>query len=340
MEFGIFDHMDDAGVPLGQQFEERLEVLALADAYDFHIYQIAEHHGTMLGYAPSQNIFLAAAARHTRRIRLGSLVYVLPLYDPIRLYEEICMLDHLSGGRLQVGVGRGASPIEIGFYDLDMATGQKMYFEAFQVLEQAFHQDTVDFAGEYYTYKGYPVSMRPLQRPRPPYWYGTTNVESARFCARHAMNTVNNGAARRSREFTDRYRQHWAELGHPARNLPLLGLGRHIVVADTDDEANAIARRAWPVWRRGMSYLWDRAGVPFPLPYPMDWDGFMKLDYGFAGSPETVRAFFQRQAEEAGATYFAMHMVFGDMTLAEARRSVELFGAEVIPHLKRQAAAE
>ena len=340
MEFGIFDHMDDAGVPLGQQFEERLQLVAAADKYDFHIYQIAEHHGTPLGYATSQNVFLAAAAQHSKRIRLGSLVYVMPLYDPIRLYEEICMVDHLSGGRLEFGVGRGASPVEIGFYGIDMDVAREKYVEGYEVLMQAFNGDVVDFKGKHYTYKDYPVAMRPVQRPHPPMWYGTGNVDSAKFAAEQAMNTVNNGAASKARAFTDRYRQHWAKAGKPARSMPLLGLGRHIVVADTEAEAQAIARRAWPVWRAGMSYLWDRAGVPFPLPYPLDWDGFAKLDFGFAGTPAQARAFFQRQADEAGATYFAMHMLFGDMTLAESMRSIELFGTEVIPPLRKAQAAE
>src|SRR5262245_45498921 len=93
LTFGIFDHCGDNGLPATQQLEERLRLIALMDAEGFHAYHLAEHHGTPLGIIPSPSVFLAAAAQRTRRIRLGPLVYVLPLHHPLRLYEEICLLD-------------------------------------------------------------------------------------------------------------------------------------------------------------------------------------------------------------------------------------------------------
>src|SRR5262245_30276313 len=107
ISFGILDWIDRRSTPLWQLYEERLQLLEAADGADFFCYHIAEHHGTPLGMAPSPSVFLAAAAQRTRRIRFGPLVYLLPLYSPLRLIGEICMLDHLSGGRLEVGVGRG-----------------------------------------------------------------------------------------------------------------------------------------------------------------------------------------------------------------------------------------
>jgi hypothetical protein len=98
VRFGIFDWMDDSGAGLAEMYEQRLKLVELADRGDFYAYHQAEHHGTPLGLAPSPNVFLAAAAARTRRLRLGTLVNVVPLYDPVRLVEEICMLDHLSRG--------------------------------------------------------------------------------------------------------------------------------------------------------------------------------------------------------------------------------------------------
>src|SRR6059036_1668927 len=103
MKFGIFDHMDRAGGDLGRQFNERLKLIELYEQAGFYAYHIAEHHATPLGMAPSPSVFLSAAAQRTRRIRLGPLVFLLPLYSPLRLLGEICMLDHLSGGRLELG---------------------------------------------------------------------------------------------------------------------------------------------------------------------------------------------------------------------------------------------
>ena len=115
LEFGIWDHFeqqDAERVPLTQQYAERLELIVEAERLGFSRYHIAEHHFTPLDMAPSPNVFLAAVARETSRIRLGSMVMCLPLYHPVRLLQEICMLDHLSEGRLEPGVGRGVRDIE------------------------------------------------------------------------------------------------------------------------------------------------------------------------------------------------------------------------------------
>src|SRR5438132_2929835 len=114
--FGLFDWIDRRDAPLADLYEERLQLLEAADAAGFFCYHLAEHHATPLGMAPSPGMFLAAAAQRTRRIRLGPLVYLLPLYEPLRLLEEICMLDHLSRGRLEIGVGRGVSPYEVSYF--------------------------------------------------------------------------------------------------------------------------------------------------------------------------------------------------------------------------------
>src|SRR6187200_1571223 len=97
LEFGIFDHLDDNGVPLADLFEARLKLTEQYDRAGFRSYHIAEHHSTPLGMAPSPSVFLAAVAQRTKRLRFGPLLYALPLYHPLRMIEEICMLDQMSG---------------------------------------------------------------------------------------------------------------------------------------------------------------------------------------------------------------------------------------------------
>src|SRR2546430_17501638 len=112
MKFGVFDHLDDAGVPLGQLYADRL---MLAEAYDragIYGYHLAEHHSTPLGCAASPGLFLAALTQRTKTLRFGPLVYLLPFYHLLRLLEEICMLDQMSGGRLQQRHHRGLPPFE------------------------------------------------------------------------------------------------------------------------------------------------------------------------------------------------------------------------------------
>src|SRR5258707_148677 len=108
VRFAIFDWLDESGRDQGETYAERLRMLELADKAGFYCYHLAEHHATELSTVPSPNLFLSAVAQRTRRIRLGPLSYILPIYDPIRLLEQICMLDHLTGGRPQLGLRRGS----------------------------------------------------------------------------------------------------------------------------------------------------------------------------------------------------------------------------------------
>ena len=99
MQFGGFDQNDLGTLPLADQYENRLRLIEFYDRSGFRTYHMSEHHSTPLSMTPSPSVFLAAVAQRTQRIRLGPLVYVLPMHHPLRLAEEICMLDHLSRGR-------------------------------------------------------------------------------------------------------------------------------------------------------------------------------------------------------------------------------------------------
>ena len=167
LKFGIFDHLDGNGSPLGAFFEDRLRLVELIEQEGYYAYHLAEHHSTPLGCVPSPSVFLSAAIQRSKRIRLGPLVYVLPLYHPPRLYEEICMLDHLSNGRLMLGVGRGGALHEHRRYGVDPAAAPAMYHEAFAVLLKAFACDVVNFDGKFFKYKDFVVQAKPLQRPHP-----------------------------------------------------------------------------------------------------------------------------------------------------------------------------
>ena len=115
MQFGVFDHMDRGPVSLDRFYADRLRLVEAYDRAGFYGYHVAEHHATPLGVAPSPGVWLAAVAERTKRLRFGPLVYLLPLYHPLKLLEEICMLDQMSGGRFLLGVGRGISPIELRY---------------------------------------------------------------------------------------------------------------------------------------------------------------------------------------------------------------------------------
>src|SRR4051812_2076645 len=170
MQFGVFDHMDDNSMPLGQQFEQRLQLIEAYEQHGFYAYHLAEHHGTPLGLAPSPSVFMAAVAQRTQRLRFGPLVYCLPLYHPLRLIEEVCMLDQMSGGRFELGVGRGVSPIEVGFFGADPDQGRRQFAEALAIIRQGLSSETLTSHGEFFDFEDVPMVMQPVQRPHPPLW--------------------------------------------------------------------------------------------------------------------------------------------------------------------------
>src|SRR4030081_1664327 len=168
VRFAIFDWLDESGRDQGETYAERLRMLELADESGFYCYHLAEHHATELSTVPSPNLFLAAAAQRTRRLRLGPLSYVMPLYEPVRLLEEICMLDQLSGGRLELGLSRGSTGEHV---DDDPAKARAMFNEILDVVLMGLSTGEVDYHGTFFNYALIRTRLRPVQRPCPPLWY-------------------------------------------------------------------------------------------------------------------------------------------------------------------------
>jgi alkanesulfonate monooxygenase SsuD/methylene tetrahydromethanopterin reductase-like flavin-dependent oxidoreductase (luciferase family) len=332
MKFGIFDHIDDASVPLGQLYAERL---AIAEAYEragFYGYHVAEHHTTPLGAAASPALIFAALSQRTKTLRFGPLVYLLPFYHPLRLIEEVCMLDQMSGGRFQLGVGRGVSMYETAAYALDFSKTQLMYHEAFQVLMKGLTEDELSFAGEFYKFDKLPMVLKPVQKPHPPLWYGVTLPGNAAWPAENDVNIVALGLRDNTSAIIKAYREARVKAGRDT-NATLMGVSRHIVVADTDEAALAIARRAYPQWRTSFRWLFNRHGTePRVIPiYPPTFDELAALKNGIAGSPDTVRRYVEEETAANNCNYFVPQMVFGSMTLKESLRSIELFAKEIMP---------
>ena len=266
----------------------------------FYAYHLAEHHATPLGCASSPGLFLAAVAQRTTKLRFGPMVYLLPFYHPLRLIEEICMLDQMSGGRFEPGVGRGVSPIETTLFGLEFAQTQAMYHEAFQVLLKGLTSDELSFEGKFYRFDNVPMVLRPVQRPHPPLWYGVNVPDNAEWPAANDVNILAFGPREIVRPIFERYRATRRRLGKD--DATLYGVGKHVVIADTDAQALAIARRAYPRWRASFRWLFERHGIePRNAAYPPTFDELCAIDNGVAGSPQTVRNFFQEEVESDGA---------------------------------------
>lgn len=336
MQFGIFDQNDRNGRPLADQYEERLRLAELYDELGFDRYHMSEHHTTPLSTTPSPSVFISALIQRTTRLRFCPLVYLLPVHHPLRLAEEICMLDQLSRGRFEFGVGRGASPHELGAFGIDPALAPQMYAEAFDIIRAYFRAGAaLDHAGRFWSLRDVPVEMAPFQKPHPPVWYACASPDSAVWPARNGINIVCGGPIARLRALTDRYRAERDVASAPDGREPLIGVNRFIVVAPTDAEALAVARAAWPAFHASFWKLWHKHGtLPVNARMPADFDTLIENGQAFCGAPETVAEGLSRQVRDAALNYVIGNFVFGTMPAADAQASVRLFAQKVMPALR------
>jgi alkanesulfonate monooxygenase SsuD/methylene tetrahydromethanopterin reductase-like flavin-dependent oxidoreductase (luciferase family) len=340
MKFGVFDHVDRGASSLAELYESRLKLAEIYDRSGFHAYHIAEHHATPLGMASSPSVFLSAVAQRTTRLRLGPLVYILSLSHPLRILEEICMLDQMSNGRLEVGVGRGVSPYEIGYFGVDPQRSSKIYTEAYQIILQGLQSREINFEGEVFQLKNVPVAMECVQKPHPPIWYGMSHPNAVPWAAQNNINIVCNGPSAPVRAITDRYRQEWQQaFGSSGGALPLLGLGRHLVVGETAKEAFEIGQRAFGVWYANLMLLWRKHGNPLAsYPIPEDFSAAVNAGIVIVGTPDQVCDGLKREIGIAGVNYLLTRFAFGDLTHDESVHSLSLFTAKVMPEFASEPA--
>jgi alkanesulfonate monooxygenase SsuD/methylene tetrahydromethanopterin reductase-like flavin-dependent oxidoreductase (luciferase family) len=339
MQFGVFDYIEKGAAPIHETYDRRMDLLRALEAAGFHGYHLSEHHATPLSLTPSPNLFLAAAARETKTIRLGTLLTLLPLYHPMRLLEELCMLDHLSGGRLDIGVGRGISPHEFDAFSEDFNESAEAFDQCFKVIHQGLRQDRVTYASPKYTFKDAPVIVRPLQTPHPPLWYGLRGEHGPVFAARHGMNGVTLGPDDHVAKIIGNFREQWklheaerAAVGSPVAS-PLVGIMRAMFIADTDQEAERIARAAHETWFDNLAWLWKERGTMPPIAISGSFDQARASGALVVGSPQTVKKVFMAQAQRCGHNYLVLLLAFGSLTHAQQMRSLDLFRTEVMPEL-------
>lgn len=345
MKVGLFDHVERADRPLATQYDERLQFVAAADEAGFYCYHVAEHHCTPLNMVPVPGAYLGAVARLTKRIHLGPLVYLLPLYSPLRLIEEICILDHLSHGRLEVGVGRGVSPFELNYHKVDHAESRDIFIDAFNCISAGLTQPRFSHAGKYFNYTDVPMPLRPLQQPNPPFWYGSSNTIGASWAGDHGMHFVANGPTAIAKTNIAAFKAALEKRGGAANPKPefrggtAIGALRHIVVAETDAEASAIAKPAFEYHLASLNYLRNAHGSTeftqrLSLHRGATFEESAENGMVIAGAPATVRAAIERQTAELGINYLLTYLFFGEMSLAQAQRSLGFFRREVMPKIE------
>lgn len=243
------------------------------------------------------------------------------------------MLDHLSRGRFEFGVGRGIVPYEMAYFDLHHMETEEIYEEVLEIVLQGLTSEVLDHRGERYRYRKVPMTLRPFQQPHPPLWYGMGHAAGAEWAATNRVNVITNSPVDQSRPLFERYRDIW-QRKHGGPLTTRMGMSRHVVVAATDVEAEALARPNYAVWYGNLTKLWRDFGA-LPFRFARDFDEARQRGVAIAGTPARVREEIERQAAASGCNYFVCRMMFGEMPEAAAAASVDLFAAEVMPHLAK-----
>jgi alkanesulfonate monooxygenase SsuD/methylene tetrahydromethanopterin reductase-like flavin-dependent oxidoreductase (luciferase family) len=340
LEVGIFDWVEvSQTLSPFQIYEHKLELAAAADRAGFHGYYLAEHQGTPLSIDGSPALLLAAMFQRTKKLRAGALTFCLPWYNPYRFYNEVCMLDHLSNGRLELGVGRGVSPIESLIYGLkSIDESREKYREGLEIFFEACRTTTLSYRGKHYAYQDAELHLKPVQQPYPPLWFPSSNKESIDFTASHGYHTAFLGKLADVKPLFDRYREIWEKhRNDPGRHnahvrAPFLAKTTHLVIAETDAEAEQLGLEAYWKWAGRIHHLTRKHGRPdVHKSDPYAEDSAQRL---ITGSPKTALEKLQEMLHITSANYLLCIFSFGDLAPEHALRSLELFAREVMPKLK------
>lgn len=246
MKFGVLQFFSWPGrrVPLDVVYERAFQRIDMMERTGYDAVWLAEHHFSSYSVCPSIHMMGTHIAARTARLRIGTAVSLAPFYHPLRLAEEVALLDVLSGGRVNWGVGRGFDPTEYRAFGVDPEESYPRYREAVEVVLAAWQNERLNFAGRFHQFEDIEVLPKPLQQPHPPVWLAATSASSIDWCAAHGYSVLMDPHA--SHADIAAKRQHYQSVlessGHSmaGREIPM---ARNIALGRTLREAEEIARR-------------------------------------------------------------------------------------------------
>jgi alkanesulfonate monooxygenase SsuD/methylene tetrahydromethanopterin reductase-like flavin-dependent oxidoreductase (luciferase family) len=340
--FGIFDHIEDIpGTSTPQLLKDRLDLIRMADEAGFAGFHLAEHHGSDLCMAPNQEVFIAAASQITKNIRMGPMVKLLPLHHPVRIIEDMVVVDNLTNGRLDFGVGRGVAPIEHYWFGSNWLDAKERFADILGIICDAFANGEISSENsKFYEFPTIPLSTKPVQNPIP-FWYPGNPVTAGR----HGMNLMWPGPI--DQASYDVYAEAWhAHKGDTQRvdgpnSAPRVGCTMLLAIAPSEDEALGIARRSMTgLMRRTQNVhrfdhlVLSEAECDAALNPLRNIVAHMEdaIHFG-AGTAEQIKDRFAAILEPGLTDYIVLQLPAGDMTLDEAKRTMDLFCSDVKPSL-------
>jgi len=285
----------DRRIPLSSVYERAIERFEIMDETGYDAVWLAEHHFSGYSVCPSVHIMATHAAARTRNLRIGTAVSLAPFYHPLRLAEEVALLDHLSGGRVNWGAGRGFSRAEFDAFGVPMEESQARFRETVDIVLEAWKEAPVTHHGQHFHVENVDVLPKPLQDPHPPVWMAATSEGAIDWAASRGFSILMDphcshadlGAKRR------RYGEQLAAAGFEdgGRDIPM---ARLIALADNADSAREIARRG-AQWTVG-SYIGGGRGDVDPVERYVD-------EVILHGTPESVTDQIAELKETASLNY-------------------------------------
>jgi alkanesulfonate monooxygenase SsuD/methylene tetrahydromethanopterin reductase-like flavin-dependent oxidoreductase (luciferase family) len=341
--FGIFDHIEGIpGTPAHRLFQDRLDLIKLADEGGMAGYHLAEHHGSDLCMAPNQDVFIAAASQITSSIRLGPMVKLLPLHHPVQLVEDMCVLDQLCAGRLDFGVGRGVAPIEHFWFGSTWAESKQRFEDTLGIICDALATGEISSANStYHDFPTMPLPTTPFQDAIP-FWYPGNPVTAGR----HGMSLMCAGPV--DQKTYDIYVETWHKHKGDTMRVdgpdakPRVGCTMLVAIAPTEKEALEVARRGMDGLTRRAHNAHrfdelvlteeecDAALAPLRSILAHHEDAIA----AGAGTTEQIAERFAAILEPGLIDYMVLQLPVGDMTFVEAMRTLELFISDVKPQIE------
>ena len=357
MKFAHFSHIwAKPGMTPHQRYEELWRELELCDDLGFDYSFCVEHHFRPdESWISSPSLYAVGAGARTKRLRIGPMGYIVPLYHPLRLVEEIAIVDQMLGGRMECGLVPGISAEYFKPFGLDYSFRKSPTLEFVDYMRAAYgDKQPFSFHGDNHKTESAEISVQPFQKPHPPLWMMSRDPQTLEFCATNGINPgyfliyPRKDAAPRYVKFIE----DWGKAGHARK--PNIAYCTIVHVDDTDEKALDVALK-----RAARAY---EGFLPHPKPGEtfeervrehakkfigrgepgaseimanlFDADYLMKHELVFIGSPETVAAKIHAAAKAGLFNVFLGEFNFSDLPQADLMRSIKLFGDKVIPALR------
>ena len=338
MEFGTFLLLQSpAAEPPEMVYQRGVEITQAAEDLGFGNMWLAEHHFSSYGYLARPMTYALHLANKTRRIRVGTAVIVVPLHHPLLIAEEIATVDLLTGGRLDVGLGRGYQRYEFERLGQDLAESRSRWEEAVDIIMLGLSGQTFSYDRKYFKIPDTTVFPQPIQKPHPPIWVTAQSPESVESTVKRGFNLLSGGFGvpiERLREFRQGFDGWVAE--YPPKQPIRVGAQRPVYVTDNEADAHAAAEQARWNMRVTLSlrHNYERVerGRAIPVPFADEPSTDDILDkFSIIGTPDSCICQIRRLREAMGIDHFNCSFWFGDLTQNQVLRSMRLFAEEVMP---------